>query len=484
MNRWYTAIQSLYGYHSKQTQDVRRSTLKIYNSLTCKKEEFVSIEPGVARVYACGPTVYNFFHIGNARPFIVFDTLRRYLEYAGYRVIFVQNFTDVDDKMIAAAAREGITVQELGERYIVEYYKDAQALGIRRATHHPRATQHIGDIIALIEKLIERGHAYPAGGDVYFDTKSDSDYGKLSGQNLNDLEMGARIEVNECKKNPIDFALWKAKKEGEVSWDSPWGEGRPGWHVECSAMSMKYLGETIDIHGGGQDLKFPHHENEIAQSECATGRPFVHYWMHNGYINIDNKKMSKSEGNFFTVRDILKEFSPIAVRLFMLGSHYANPINFTRELIGQAEAALARIRNCRENLQFIVQNPKDRQVDVSGVIARAKSCFKAAMEDDLNTADAIGAIYEYIREVNTLFAEGGDVKSAAAALAALDELLDVLGLLAAEEEIPAEVTELIEKRVQARAAKDWKTADEIRNRIHELGFEVKDTPDGVKISRI
>jgi cysteinyl-tRNA synthetase len=458
--------------------------LKIYNSLTCKKEEFVPIEQGVARIYACGPTVYNFFHIGNARPFIIFDTLRRYLEYAGYRVDFVQNFTDVDDKMIAAAAREGITVQELGERYIAEYFKDAQALNIRSATHHPRATHHIADIIALIEQLILKGHAYPAGGDVYFDTKSDPDYGKLSGQNLEDLEMGARIEVNECKKNPMDFALWKAKKEGEISWDSPWGQGRPGWHIECSAMSMKYLGETIDIHGGGQDLKFPHHENEIAQSECATGKPFVHYWMHNGYINIDNKKMSKSEGNFFTVRDILKEFNPVAVRLFMLGSHYANPINFSRELIGQAETALGRIRNCRENLQFVIANPKDRQVDASDAILQAKACFKAAMEDDLNTADAIGSIYEYIRELNTLFAEGGDAKSASQALAVLEELLDVLGLLSAEEEIPAEVTALIEKRAQARAAKDWKTADEIRNRLHELGFEVKDTPDGVKISKL
>ncbi|MEI6101460.1 MAG: cysteine--tRNA ligase, partial [Eubacteriales bacterium] len=350
--------------------------MKIHNSLTCKKEEFVPIEKGVARIYACGPTVYNLFHIGNARPFIVFDTLRRYLEYIGFRVIFVQNFTDVDDKMIAAAAREGISVQELGERYIAEYFKDAQALNIRKATYHPRATEHIADIITLIEKLIESGHAYAAGGDVYFDTNSDPDYGKLSGQNLNDLEMGARIEVNENKKDPMDFALWKAKKPGEICWDSPWGEGRPGWHIECSAMSMKYLGETIDIHGGGMDLKFPHHENEIAQSECATGKPFAHYWMHNGYINIDNKKMSKSEGNFFTVRDILKEFDPVAVRLFMLGSHYANPINFTRELIGQAETALARIKNCRENLQFIEKNPKAILVDVSGAVEQGKTCFK------------------------------------------------------------------------------------------------------------
>ena len=459
-------------------------SLRIHNSLTGKKEEFVPIEKGVARVYACGPTVYNFFHIGNARPFIVFDTLRRYLEFTGYRVVFVQNFTDVDDKMIAAAAREGITVPELGERFIAEYFRDAQALNIKKATCHPRATQHIGDIVSLIQKLIDNGHAYTAGGDVYFDTKSYPEYGRLSGQNLEDLEMGARIEVNECKKHPMDFALWKAKKPGEISWDSPWGEGRPGWHIECSAMSMKYLGDTIDIHGGGQDLKFPHHENEIAQSECATGKPFVHYWMHNGYINIDNKKMSKSEGNFFTVRDILKEFDPIAVRLFMLGSHYANPINFTRDLIRQAETALARIKNCRENLQFIAQNPKEVKIDVSSAVKELKEDFVSAMDDDLNTADAIGAIYEYIREINTLFAEGGNAEAAQEALAVLDELLDVLGLLIREDDIPEEVNSLIEQRAAARAQKDWKNADQIRDRIHELGYEVKDTPDGVKISKL
>lgn len=452
--------------------------------MTGKKEEFVPIEKDAVRIYACGPTVYNYFHIGNARPFIVFDTLRRYLEFAGYRVNFVQNFTDVDDKMIAAAAREGITVPELGERFIEEYFRDAQALNIKKATHHPRATHHIGDIISLIQKLIDSGHAYVTDGDVYFDTKSDPDYGKLSGQNLEDLELGARIEINENKKHPMDFALWKAKKPGEISWESPWGEGRPGWHIECSAMSMKYLGDTIDIHGGGQDLKFPHHENEIAQSECATGKPFVHYWMHNGYINIDNKKMSKSEGNFFTVRDILKDFDPIAVRLFMLGSHYANPINFTRELIQQAEAALARIKNCRENLQFIVKNPKELRIDISAAVKKVREDFVAAMEDDLNTADAIGALYEYIREANTLFAEGGDAASAKEALAVLDELLDVLGLLVGEEGIPEEISSLIEERAEARAKKDWKTADGIRDRIHELGYEVKDTPDGVKISKL
>ncbi len=460
--------------------------MKIQNSLTGKKEEFVPIEEGRVRIYACGPTVYNYFHIGNARPFIVFDTLRRYLEYRGYRVDFVQNFTDVDDKMIAAAANEGLSVAELGERYIAEYFKDAGALNIKKATHHPRATAHINDIIRLIEKLIENGHAYEAGGDVYFDTASDPDYGKLSGQNLEDLEMGARIEVSDLKKNPMDFALWKAGKPGEISWDSPWGKGRPGWHIECSAMSMKYLGETIDIHGGGQDLLFPHHENEIAQSECATGKPFVHYWMHNGYINIDNKKMSKSEGNFFTVRDIRGEFDPIAVRLFMLGSHYANPINFSRDLISQAESALARIKNCRENLRFIIDNPRNKRVNVSGAVDTAKSDFISAMEDDLNTADAIGVLYEYIREVNTLFADGGDEKSAKEALAVLDELLGVLGLLAdgEDEEVPKEIMELAEKRAAARAKKDWKDADELRDRIARMGYEVKDTPDGVKISKL
>jgi cysteinyl-tRNA synthetase len=460
--------------------------LKIQNSLTGKKEEFVPIEQGCVRIYACGPTVYNYFHIGNARPFIVFDTLRRYLEYRGYRVDFVQNFTDVDDKMIAAAAKEGLSVPELGERYIAEYFKDAEALNIKKATHHPRATAHIEDIIRLIEKLIENGHAYEAGGDVYFDTASDPDYGKLSGQNLEDLEMGARIEVSDLKKNPMDFALWKAEKPGEIGWDSPWGKGRPGWHIECSAMSMKYLGDTIDIHGGGQDLLFPHHENEIAQSECATGKPFVNYWMHNGYINIDNKKMSKSEGNFFTVRDIRGEFDPIAVRLFMLGSHYANPINFTRELISQAESALARIKNCRENLRFIIENPKENPIDVSGVARRARRDFIAAMEEDLNTADAIGVLYEYIREINTLFVDGGDEKGAKEALSVLDELLGVLGLLPGgeDEEIPAEVVELAEKRAAARAKKDFRDADEIRDRIARMGYEVKDTPDGVKISKL
>ena len=373
--------------------------MKIFNSMTGKKEELNPLIPGQFNIYACGPTVYNYFHIGNARPFIVFDTLRRYLEYRGYKVNFVQNFTDVDDKMIRVAAEEGITVKELGDRYIGEYFKDAEALNIRPATVHPKATEHIGDIIALVKKLVDTGHAYELHGDVYFDTQSFPGYGRLSGQDLSELEMGARIDINEEKKNPMDFALWKAKKEGEIAWPSPWGEGRPGWHIECSAMSMKYLGDTLDIHGGGQDLKFPHHENEIAQSEAATGKPFANYWMHNGYINIDNRKMSKSAGNFFTVRDILKEFRGPAVRLFMLSAHYRNPINFSRELLTQSETAYDRILNCRENLKFIMEHPKDEAVEIAPVIAAASEKFNAAMDDDLNTADAIGGIFEYIKEI-------------------------------------------------------------------------------------
>ena len=325
--------------------------MKIYNTLTRKKEEFKPIEAGKVRIYACGPTVYNFFHIGNARPFIIFDTLRRYLEYLEYDVTFVQNFTDVDDKMIARANEEGVTLKSLGERFIKEYYQDAGGLGIRAADVHPKATEHIGDIIKLVKTLENNGHAYAVDGDVYFDVSSFPGYGKLSGQSLEDLKAGARIGVDEAKKNPEDFALWKAAKPDEDSWDSPWGKGRPGWHIECSAMSMKYLGETIDIHAGGQDLIFPHHENEIAQSEGATGKPFAHYWMHNGYINVDNEKMSKSKGNFFTVRDIAQKYDLTAVRLFMLSAHYRNPINFSEELVKQADSALTRIKKLPRQLK-------------------------------------------------------------------------------------------------------------------------------------
>jgi cysteinyl-tRNA synthetase len=451
--------------------------------MTRRKEEFVPAEPGKAKIYACGPTVYNFFHIGNARPFIIFDTLRRYLEYSGLNVTFVQNFTDVDDKMIMRAAEEHVSLKELGERFIAEYYKDAQGLGIRPATVHPKATEHIGDIITLVSRLIESGHAYEVGGDVYFDVSRFPGYGKLSGQSLDDLIAGVRIDVTEVKRNPEDFALWKAAKPGEDSWDSPWGKGRPGWHIECSAMSMRYLGETIDIHGGGQDLIFPHHENEIAQSEAATGKPFARYWMHNGYINVDNEKMSKSKGNFFTVRDIAQKYDLMVVRLFMLSAHYRNPINFSEELIAQAASAMARIKNCRDNLKHIAANGGSVQVDVEKDTCALEEHFRQAMDDDLNTAEAIGAIFEYIRDINLAFEHGGDQKSAREALIALDKVLDVLGLVPKEEEIPAEVVELARQRQQARASRDFASSDALREKITALGYEVKDTPEGPKINK-
>ena len=451
--------------------------------MTRKKEEFVPVEPGKAKIYACGPTVYNFFHIGNARPFIIFDTLRRYFEYSGLDVTFVQNFTDVDDKMIARAAEEKTSLKELGERFITEYYTDAKGLGIQPATVHPRATEHIGDIINLVKKLVESGHAYESGGDVYFDVSSFPEYGKLSGQSLEDLQVGARIDVTEVKKNPEDFALWKAAKQGEDSWDSPWGKGRPGWHIECSAMSMKYLGDTIDIHGGGQDLVFPHHENEIAQSEAATGKPFAKYWMHNGYINVNNEKMSKSKGNFFTVRDIAKKYDLKVVRLFMLSAHYRSPINFSEELIMQAASAMARIKNCRDNLKHIAATGSTDKVDVFKDICSLENQFKKAMDDDLNTAEAIGVIFEYVRDINLAFEEGKGAQSAKEALEALDKVLDVLGLLPEDEKVPEEIMALAQQRQEARKARDYAQADALRDKITALGYDLKDTPEGVKISK-
>ncbi len=460
--------------------------MKVFNTQTRQKEELKPIEEGKIRLYACGPTVYNYFHIGNARPFITFDTLRRYLEYRGYDVNFVQNFTDIDDKMIQNAKLEGVSVKDLADKYIAAYYEDAKALNIKPATHHPKATEHIAEIIALIEKLIANGLAYEANGDVYYNAKAFKGYGKLSGQSIDDLESGARIEVNEVKKDPVDFALWKAKKEGEPFWKSPWGEGRPGWHIECSAMSMKYLGETIDIHGGGQDLIFPHHENEVAQSEGATGHDFCHYWMHNGYINIDNKKMSKSLGNFFTVRDILQKFDGIVVRFFMLSAQYRNPVNFSDGLLEQAKAALERVKNFKENLAFIIDTKKDMpDSGVAGINAAYTIRFNEAMDDDLNTADAIGVIFEYIKEINVKFENGANAGEAKAALALIDTFLGVLGLnMESADEIPAEIIALVDERKTARAEKNWGRADEIRDLLAQKGFEVKDTPDGAKISRI
>lgn len=464
----------------------------IYNSEHRKKEEFHPIHEGKVGIYACGPTVYNFFHIGNARPFITFDVLRRQLEREGYEVTFVQNFTDIDDKMIRRANEEGVTVKELGERFIAEYFKDAKALGIRPATVHPKATEHIPEIIRLVERLIENGHAYAVpGGDVYYRVSSFPGYGKLSGQSVEEREMGAsdRLDVETDKESPADFALWKAQKPGEPAWDSPWGPGRPGWHIECSAMSMKYLGETFDIHCGGKDLLFPHHENEIAQSEGATGKPYVHYWMHNGFINVDNQKMSKSLNNFFTVRDIAKEYDLEAVRLFMLSAHYRSPINFSREQIAAAFASLTRLYTARDNLKHLLAAAQEKPLTEaeSAFVGRLKEYeqrFDAAMDDDLNTADAIGAIFELVKDANvTLNAESAK-GAVEAALASLKALCDVLGLVQREEDaLPEEIQRMADERAAARKAKDWKRSDELRDAIKAAGYILEDSREGQKIRK-
>lgn len=461
--------------------------MKLYNTMTRKKEEFVPLHENEVRMYCCGPTVYNYFHIGNARPFIIFDTFRRYLEYKGYKVTYVQNFTDIDDKMIQKANEEGITVPELAERFIEEYFKDADALGIKRASYHPRATDHIEDIIQFIEKLIEKGYAYEVDGDVYFDTTAYEDYGKLSKQNLEELEAGARIQPGEKKKNPMDFALWKAQKPGEPAWDSPWGKGRPGWHIECSVMATKYLGETIDIHAGGQDLTFPHHENEIAQTEALTGKPFARYWLHNGYINVDNRKMSKSLGNFFTVRDISREYDLEVVRLFMLSAHYRNPVNFSHELLDQAKSALERLYNAKNNLDHLLRQTQDRELtqqeqelydEMDGYIKK----FEEAMEDDINTADALAVIFDLVRDANTHLKAESSKKLVQKTYDVFKTLTHILGIVQKKQEmtLDEEIEALIEKRQQARAAKDWATADKIRDDLRKRGIILEDTPTGVR----
>ena len=467
--------------------------MKIYNTLTRKKEEFVPIVPGEAHIYACGPTVYNFIHIGNARPLVIFDTLRRYLEYRGYKVTYIQNFTDVDDKLILRAQTEGLSVRQVAEKYIREYETDARGLNIRRATVHPRATENIDAIIALIEKLQAKGYAYAAGGDVYFRTHADRNYGKLSHQPLDDLEAGARIEVNDVKEAPMDFTLWKAAKPGEPAWDSPWGKGRPGWHIECSAMAGRYLGPTIDIHGGGQDLIFPHHENEIAQSECANGVPFAHYWMHNGYINVDNRKMSKSLHNFFTVRDVAEKYGYEPIRMLMLSAQYRSPINYSVEMIEQAQTSISRLANCRDNLDFLLAKPCPEAAEGDAETIRGfqkrREQFIRVMDDDLNTADALAALFELTRDVNSAVADGcASRRVMRAAAGEFDELCGVLGILSkrgrAQEPDEAEIRALIEKRRQARQKKDFETADRIRDELRGRGIELKDTPQGVQWSRI
>ena len=466
--------------------------MQIYNSMTRKKETFKPIHDGKVGIYACGPTVYNYFHIGNDRPFITFDVLRRQLEREGYEVTFVQNFTDIDDKMIRRANEEGITVKELADRFINEYYKDAKALGIRPATVHPKATEHIPEIIALISKLIENGHAYASpSGDVYYRVSAFPGYGKLSGQNADDRETGAseRLNVDTDKEAPEDFALWKAQKPGEPAWDSPWGKGRPGWHVECSAMSMKYLGETFDIHCGGKDLLFPHHENEIAQSEGATGKKYVNYWMHNGFINVDNQKMSKSLNNFFTVRDIAKEYDLEAVRLFMLSAHYRSPINFSRDQIDSANASLNRLYTARNSLRFQLENGEDRPLNdkEKEFIERLKGYekrFDDAMDDDMNTADALGAVFELVKDANVTVVQGASREAAQAALKSLESICDVLGILSKkEEELPPEIAALVNERAEARKNKDWARSDELRSRIIQAGYILEDTKQGQKVRK-
>ncbi|MCL2663271.1 MAG: cysteine--tRNA ligase [Oscillospiraceae bacterium] len=465
--------------------------MKLYNTMTHNKETFVPIEAGKVKMYACGPTVYNFFHIGNARPLIMFDVLRRYFEYRGFDVTYVQNFTDIDDKIINRANEEGVSCEEITGKYIDEYWVDARGLGVHDATFQPKATENVPEIIALIETLIKNGFAYQSGNDVYYRTAAFTDYGKLSRQPLEELQAGARVDVSEAKENPVDFALWKGTKPGEPYWNSPWGQGRPGWHIECSAMANRYLGKTIDIHAGGQDLIFPHHENEIAQSEGANGCEFVRYWLHNGFISIDKVKMSKSLGNFFTVREAAEAYGYENIRMFMLMSHYRSPMNYSGDVLIQAKSALERIKTAKSSLEFIGENGsdvlKDNEREFIASLPRYRERFIEAMDDDFNTADAISVIFELVRESNSLAAETEPSKDfASSALKMLNELVDVLGLIygeKADDSLNAEVEELIDARQKARADKNWAEADAIRDKLHEMGITLKDTPQGVVIER-
>jgi len=462
--------------------------MKLYNSLTRKKETFVPINEGEVKMYVCGPTVYNYFHIGNARPFMMFDILRGYMEYRGLKVTYVQNFTDVDDKIINKANEEGVSSLEISEQYIDEYFKDADALGIKRATVHPKVTETMDEIIAFIEVLVEKKFAYEVGGDVYFDTKNYAEYGKLSKQSIDDLVSGARVEVNDAKKNSVDFALWKKHKPGEPFWESPWGQGRPGWHIECSVMSTKYLGETIDIHAGGQDLIFPHHENEIAQSEAYSGKQYVNYWVHNGYINIDNQKMSKSKGNFFTVRDILNEYDSEVIRFFMIQAQYRNPINFSRDLIESAQNGLERLYNAKENINHLMDNVQrlemtESEQNIWEGFQDYKVKYIEAMDDDLNTADAVAAIFELVKAYNTTLTVDHSKELLEKADALLSELAGVLGILNKKKvSIDDEIDALIKERTMARQNKDWATADRIRDELAARNIVLEDTPQGIKWS--
>lgn len=467
--------------------------MKIYNTMTRKKEEFIPLEEGKVKMYVCGPTVYNFIHLGNARPFTVFDTLRRYFEYRGYEVTYIQNFTDVDDKIIKRSHEEGISPEEVAEKYIKEYFIDCDGLGIKRATVHPQVTDNIENIIVFVQDLIDKGYAYEAGGDVLFRTRKFEEYGKLSHQNIEELELGARIDVDDKKEDPLDFVLWKAKKDGEPGWQSPWGEGRPGWHIECSVMSNRYLGNTIDIHAGGQDLQFPHHENEIAQSECRNGHTFARYWMHNGYINVDGEKMSKSLGNFFTVRDISEKYDLGLVRFFLLATQYRNPVNFSDTVLEQAKAGLERLTNARDNAEFILGNLddsglRDEEKDLAAGLDKYRDRFIEAMDDDLNTADAISVIFELAKFMNTNISDQSSKEFVQLNLDIFNELTGVLNIAnkSVEEDnsLSQKVEDLIAKRAQAKKEKNFALADQIRDELAAMGIAIEDTRQGVKWKRI
>ena len=468
--------------------------MKIYNTLTKRKEEFVPLEPGKVRMYVCGPTVYNFIHIGNARPMIVFDTVRRYFEYKGYEVNYVSNFTDVDDKIIRKAIEEGVDAETISKRYIAECKKDMEMMNVKPATKNPQATQEIGGMIEMINTLIEKGHAYVAAdGTVYFRTKSFKEYGKLSHKNLDDLQSGFReikVTGEEGKEDPTDFVLWKPKKEGEPFWESPWCQGRPGWHIECSEMSKKYLGESIDIHAGGEDLIFPHHENEIAQSECANGKTFANYWMHNAFLNIDNRKMSKSLGNFRTVREISEQYDLQVLRFFMLNAHYRSPLNFSADLMEAAKNALERITDAAANLKdrkaaAQTETATDAEKELLAQAQEFVKKFEEAMDDDFNTADALAAIFELVKFANTNVSEASSAEFAGTLLDTMVKLCDVLGLKAVktEEILDKEIEDLIAERQEARKAKNFARADEIRDELLAKGIILKDTREGVKWKR-
>ena len=465
--------------------------MKIYNSLTRQKEEFKSITPGEVKMYVCGPTVYNYFHIGNGRTFIVFDTIRRYLEYKGYKVEFIQNFTDIDDKMIKRANEEGTTVADIGDKYISEYYKDADGLNIKRASTNPRATEYIDDIIEFVSGLIEKGYAYEVDGDVYFRTKQFDGYGKLIKQSLEDLQSGARINVDERKEDPMDFALWKSQKPGEPAWESPWGLGRPGWHIECSCMAKKLLGETIDIHAGGMDLAFPHHENEIAQSEALTGKPFANYWMHSAYLNVNNQKMSKSLNNFLTARDALQKYDADVIRFLMLSAHYRVQLNFSDDLLESAKASVERLYNAVSNLENLISEVKKEKMDEQEEVYlksldQYREKYISKMDDDFNTADAITSIFDLIKDINTNISIESSKELCEKALELIRELGNPLGILqkSTKGSLEEEIERLIEERQQARKDRNFALADKIRDDLKARNIILEDTPQGVRWKKI